>query len=376
MAVPARRLLAVIALALAPAAAADTTYDVAREDVWKPGDVVTTIFAEDRYEEIRFPQHEAETGPATPRRLKTQTLMVEKCLETDAPGHKTRSLVWFSSWAVDNGTTKDDSLEGALVEVSGRGKDRAWKLVGATKTPSKPAMTWLARQLGGGLVDGDATRRPWLPKVAVAVGDEWGADLASVLEGVRGADKLDRTKATSSAKLAKVEKGRASIACAASLPLTALPAGKDGKSTPWTKGGVYVLKGTLGVDVGGRLVESTFESSRTLDGEAEADGRAVAVTWKVDRKLEVRVGGEMVDPLKVPPPWRLSVPDRTSTEPVWLKATPAPTTAVPAADLVTAPWLSKVPPAGVPPPSWRESLSPWKSKLAPARLAKVAPEER
>jgi hypothetical protein len=297
-----RRLLgAVVPLGvLASMAWAAPTYDVAREDRWKPGDVVTVTTTEDRYQEIRFPGREAEM-PSTPRRLKAKAVAIEACLETDADGHRTRTRVWFPTWSFDTGTTKDESLQGAVVEVKGRGKERTHALVGAPTAPSKPAAAWLARTYGAGRPDGEGVRRAWLPKVAVAIGDEWGADLGAVLDGLWGAELIDRAKATSSARLAKADGGRAEIVCVAALPVTALPGGKGGKAVPWSKGGTYAVKGTLSVGVEGRLVESLFATSSTLEGEAVSGESAVAVLHKVDRRVEVKVGGEMLDPSKVPP---------------------------------------------------------------------------
>lgn len=292
--------LAVPLVAWAAVARAAPTYDVAREDRWKPGDVVTVTTTEDRYQEIRFPAREAEM-PSTPRRLKAKVVAIEACLETDADGHRTRTRVWFPTWSFDTGTTKDESLQGAVVEVTGRGKERKQTLVGAPMAPSKPAAAWLARTYGAGRPDGEGVRRAWLPKVAVAVGDEWGADLGAVLDGLWGAEQIDRSKATSSAKLSKVDGGRAEILCVAALPVAALPGGKGGKAVPWSKGGTYAVKGTLSVGVEGRIVDSVFATSTTLEGEATSGDQVVAVLHKVDRRVDVTVGGEMLDPSKIPP---------------------------------------------------------------------------
>ncbi len=289
-------LLAVVATS----AGAVPTYDVARDDRWKPGDVVTVTTTEDRYQEIRFPAREAD-APSKPRRLKATVVAVEGCLETDAEGHRTRARIWFPTWSFDNGTTKDESLQGAVIELKGRGKDRSYALVGALTAPTKPATAWLERTYGAGRPDGESVRRAWLPKVAVAVGDAWGADLAAVLEGLWGADMVDRSKATSSATLTAVEKGRAEIACEASLPVAGLPAAKTGASVAWSKGGTYVVKGKLSIGVEGRLVDRRFTTSSTLEGEATSGESVVAVLHKVDRQVEVKVGGEMLDPSKIPP---------------------------------------------------------------------------
>lgn len=301
MRLPALALL-LFTLPAAVAAAAPPAHDVARRDAWKPGDVVTTTTREERYREIRLPAREEELGPSKPQRLTSSVVAVERCEETDLEGNKTRSLVHLATWAFDNGTTKDESLQGALVEVTGRGTSRSHRLVGARTAPSKPAAAWLAREFGPGKAGEEAARRAWLPKVPVSVGDEWGADLPALLEGLTGADKLDRARAKGTARLVSVEGGVAKMALSASLPLTAFPAGKSGAPMPWTKGGAYAWKGTLAVGLEGRLPATRLETSGTLEGEAGGEGKTVAILFKLDRVVERSVGGAFPDPATIPPP--------------------------------------------------------------------------
>lgn len=287
--------LPVLARAAAPG------HDVGRRDVWKPGDVVTTTTKEDRYREIRVPDKEEETGPSKPQRLRSVVVALERCEETDLEGNRTRALVYFDTWSFDNGATKDESLKGALVDVTGRGKERTWKLVGARTAPSKPALAWLAREVGASRPDDDTARRAWLPKVPVAVGDEWPAELAVLLDGMTGADKLDRTRATATSRLEAVEGGVAKMTLAAKLPLTSFPTAKSAKPVAWSKGGAYAWKGSLTVALEGRVPATRLATAGTLEGEAVVEGKTVAILVKVDRTSERALGGTFPDPATVPP---------------------------------------------------------------------------
>lgn len=73
-----------------------------------------------------------------------------------------------------------------------------------------------------------------------------------------------------------------------------LPAGKGGKAVPWSKGGTYAGEGHVVGRVEGRLVESLFATSSTSRGEATSGEQVVASSSKVDRRVEVKVGGEMI----------------------------------------------------------------------------------
>jgi hypothetical protein len=314
--------VALLGLAASAATAGGPTVDVGRRDVWKPGDVATTTIREDRTRELHVPDLEAAAGPSKPVRLKTNIVYVEKCLEASLDGDCTRALLWFSSWSQDNGATKDETLVGAFVEVSGSGKNRQFALKGTPTTPSKPALAWLSRHFGAGSLDPDDVRRAWLPKVAVGVGDEWGADLSPIIEGFADSKSIDRAKATSSARLTSTDGVTTRIECKASLPLTAFPAGKDSKPRPWTSGGTFATKGTLTIRLEGRIAASTLVTSGTLEGAFDVDGHATTLLSKIDRMTETKPGGEMPEapsapkPNESPPP---PDPKAPGSDPVTLK---------------------------------------------------------
>lgn len=308
---PAALLLAAEALP----AGADATFDLGRRDLWRPGDVVTTTLREEQVREVRFPSREGGDAAVPPQRLKIVVVAAEKCLETDLDGNRSRWLVHYAAWAADNGATKDESLRGAFVDVSGRGKDRHWTLVASPQEPSKGARAWLDREFGPGRPDAEAIRRVWLPRVPVVPGDSWGADLGAFLETVTLGDRVDRTRATANARFVGVERGTGRIACEASLPLSSFPGGRGGKPIPWAKGGTMGVKGTVAVATEGRLVASTATWSSTLEGEAQADGRTVVVVVRAERSLETKTGGTMPDPPAPTPAPAPGAPERAPPAP-------------------------------------------------------------
>ena len=286
-------LVACLPLALATVALAGPTVDVARRDAWKPGDAITCVVVEEDVQGIELPGHEV----APPKKVTTQATLVERCIEADASSLRTRFAVWVQAFRASDGETNDTTLSGAWVEVVGLGPKRTWKVVKSAETPGKAATAWLERRYGGGRADADVARRVWMPKVPVAVGDTWTADLASFLEGNPVGPRIDRAKMTSRCTLESVEKGFARIPCEASLPMPYFPAAiQKGQPVPWSRGGVMSVNGTLSVAVEGRLVASTVQWVATLEGAALVGDATIGVTWRSERRETTTVGGETPDP--------------------------------------------------------------------------------
>ncbi len=292
----ARRPLALVAwapLALATVAVAAPTFDVARRDAWKPGDAITCVVSEEDVQGLKVPGHD----DLPPKKVTVQATLVERCLEADASSLRTRFAVWVQAFRVADGETNDTTLAGAWIEVAGLGAARTWKVVRSAETPGKAATAWFERRYGGGRADADVARRVWMPKVPVAVGDAWSADLDAFLEGNPVASRIDRTKTTSRCSLERVEGGTARIPCEASLPIPFFPAAvQKGKPVPWSKGGTMQVNGTVSVAVEGRLIASAVEWVATLDGEALVGEGTIGVTWRSQRKETTTVGGETPDP--------------------------------------------------------------------------------
>lgn len=292
---------AAIAVASAlPARAADT-WDLGRKDVWKPGDLVTTTIAEHDVREYRWVTPEGSSLAVPVQTIDVAATLLERCTEADAAGVKTRSLVYVGAWSAKDGTLSDVTLTGAVLEVTGVGKDRAVSVLSSKQELSKPAQSWIRRRYGGGRADPGASTTYWLPKVAVAVGDTWSADLAAFLDANAAGARLDRAKTTSSCSLVSVVKGVATIGCDANLALTAFQGAKGTKPMAWKSGGAQVVKGTITRSVEGRIVAGTLAFATSLVGETESGGKTLAVDLKSERKIDEVVGGEWPADAKVPP---------------------------------------------------------------------------
>lgn len=295
--------LLAVALAVAGGAPAfadgPAPVDLSRRDAWKPGDVVTEALEESESQSFKISSEEGKPATEVTRSSSTSVATVRKCLEADLDGNLLRSVVWFRSFALDNGKSKDESLKGAFVRASGRAKDRAYVLVPGATPPSDAAKNWLERTYGPARPDAETSRRIWLPKVPVAVGDSWTPDLAAVLDAWYAGKPVDRAKATSSCRLASAEKGVAKVECKASIPLTSMAMKKDAKPLPWTSGGIFTLAGEVTLPLEKRLGGGAF-LSQSLEGEAADGGKTVVVSLEFKRRAETSIGGEMPAPPEEP----------------------------------------------------------------------------
>lgn len=296
--------LAVAAGALARTAHAADVVDLRRESVWQVDDVTTTTVKEATEQAIA----EVSADPAQPapapsiHKIVVDARLLERCTEVDAKGRRLRTAVYVAAFSAEDGPTKDTSLEGAVLEVTGTGKDRAARVVSSKEELSKTAKAFLSRRYGGGRPDPDSARSYWLPKSPVGVGDMWSADIGAFLEATESGTALDRTKTATSCTLASVEKGIATVTCSGRLALASFPAKAKGKPVPWKSGGIQNVQGTIAMTVEGRLVPSSLSFATNLVGEAELGGKTVSFRFKTDRTIEEAVGGAWPATVKLPEP--------------------------------------------------------------------------
>ena len=272
------------------------TYDLGRKDVWKAGDVVTETIAESEDQGYTFSVPGGAAPKKETRASKTGVVLVRKCLEADPESNLSKSLVHVKTWTFDDGHGVDTSLEGAFVEAKGRGKERTWRLLASPSKPSDAAKAWLEAAFGAGRPDVDSVRRMWLPKAAVAIGDEWSADLAPFLDARFADAPIDRAAATSKVRLSGVRGDglEAILECEAKIPFTGVPTKKGSPLLPWKKGGVLILTGKVHLKLDA-LLGGSVARNYALEGDAERDGKAFGVSIRSERRQETGIGGVMPD---------------------------------------------------------------------------------
>lgn len=294
-----------LALALVPgglARAADT-FDLQRKNVWKVDDIVTTTVHERDTQEMKFVPLDGVVAASTPPSdVVVEARLIERCVAIDAQSNRVRTLVYVVAWTAKDGAFHDTSLAGALLEVTGLGKDRVAHVVSSTQDLSKSASAWLSRRYGGGRPEPSAARAYWLPKAPVAVGDTWSADLSAFLDGTAAGARLDKSKTTSTCTLTSVAKSLALVTCQGGLALASFPGNEKGKPIPWKSGGTLLVTGTITVGLEGRVASATLALAQSLEGEAEMRGRTVKLTMTKNHRIEEVVGGEWPASVKMPEP--------------------------------------------------------------------------
>ena len=299
---------AVLVVAVASPVYAADVYDLAKQDVWVVGDIVTTTVVERDVQELKFVEADGKAVGKPASEIVVEARLIERCLAIDAAGNRVRTLVYVVSWSAADGTAKDTSLAGAVLDVTGSGRTRVARVASSREDLTKSASAWLGRRYGGGRPDPASARAYWLPKAPVAVGDVWSADLSAFLDAMAAGTRLDRSKTTSTCTLTSVEKSVALVTCEGSLPLASFPGKEAGKVIPWKSGGTQLVKGTISIGLGGRVAPFKGVFASSLAGEAEMGGKSVSLVMKKDQRIDIVVGGEWPPTIRIPEPEAPAVP--------------------------------------------------------------------
>jgi hypothetical protein len=302
------------------------TYDLSRVDRWQSGDFATAT--------VRLAETTRSSTVASGAEALTQTfertavsVEVQKCVEADAQGRRTKLLVWWREWSVTtkSGTgaapadpkdpkdpkaqpppaakeTKDESLKGAYVQVAGCGRDRKWTVVVSAQEPSDAAKEWLDARYGALSGEDDVAWRARPPGKPVAVGDTWSADSGPLLDRWRAGFPVDREKASLSYRLLSVDDATNSavVQCELLAPTRALPATKGQPETPWTSGGTLRLKANTSMALAGRVTGGSSIAKTALDGQVTWQGVPMSVSMRMQREESLRIGGEIPEPGSAP----------------------------------------------------------------------------
>jgi len=288
---------ALVAVASRPAGAdepAKKAYKVLLRERWKAGDVATRTVRETAETNVEVREGDAEAKKLPKNERQTSYVAVLKCLEADAEGYVTKMLVYLNAWTLESGPEKDSSLAGVHIEVTGKGAERAWKILTPGATPSKFASGWIEQNFGK-LASGDATNADMEPAAPVEVGATWEGKAASIAKRV--ADRgipVDVEKAKANGTLLGVDGATVRVKVAISFPLTEFVAG-NGQRLPWKDGCTM----ELAVDVTRPLEAGSFDAK--LKSVQHAAGVAVApnalITREDDltRDISIATGGKMPD---------------------------------------------------------------------------------
>ena len=292
-----RSVLTVVALTLLGAASASSfadegkTYKLSLTERWKAGDTVSRTSKEvgGQHLTVKGPDG-AVVQEKTDTRTTTSQLVV-KTVEVDDKGQPTKSRLYFVNWNMEGGETKDDSLAGVQIEVTGQGKDRAWKVLTPGKTASDGAKAWLDQAYGPKPDTGEAMKAALAPKKEVAVGESWAPDLEELGKAFSEHMKVDTAKSSGKVTLTSVEGEMAHLAIELSLLTTSIisPAGE----LPWKEGGEMKLKMELVTPIDGTNLEGTYEAGMTLKGIAEVEGANVTLEITNEGQGASKRGGEI-----------------------------------------------------------------------------------
>ena len=265
-----------------------------RRSQWQVGDVVTRDDTAKVMERIVKLGEDGATEPMRETEQVTKARWLERCLEVDGDGNRTRYEAYIAEWMRKTGDLEDDSLKGASVEVKGAGKARTWRLVGeSTVERSAGAREWLDEQFGANPADDDTVRRMMLPDRPVAVGDSWTPDVSAIADSLKKKGlEVNRGRMTATAKLESVDGDEARCSMQAALPLSRPPkSGEAGGS--WVRGGTVMVELQVRIPREGRLlIESRLDRRMALEGDIRQIDATIRPDLRLDETRENTVGGE------------------------------------------------------------------------------------
>lgn len=293
--------LAALAFAVAPVARADDpapaapaaakTYKVLLRERWKAGDVVTRSAKETFSRKVDVHQGgETKTLPTSERQL--SHVVVAKCLEADAEGYATKTVLYLTAWSIEVGPQKDSSLAGVHIQLDGKGAERTWKILTPDAAPSDAAKGWI-EQFYGKKSAGEVTYADLEPKAEVAVGGAWEGDGAAIARRlVERGIAVDVEKSKALCTLVGVEGATAHVNVLMTFPTKELGL-PNGQKLPWKDGGVL----TLSLDLARPLVAGEFDAKvrREQKYVGVADAGDGTLDWEDlgVQEIEISAGGKM-----------------------------------------------------------------------------------
>jgi hypothetical protein len=220
----------------------------------------------------------------------TEYVTVHKVLEADAEGHATKWRVHVKEWKQSEGAGTDTSLQGALLEVTGRMKTQKWTLLSNDVTPSPAGKVWLDDEFGPEDHDEEETTRMFLPAGPVAVGEAWRGDAKGLVTFVSEGLTVDAERATLDVKLVKVEDGRATLAIESKMPVT----GAGGVTLP--EPGTFSIGTEVSIALEGRVGAESGRTKIEFDLTTNDRGRTTSLRVDVENSRETTLGGEVPEP--------------------------------------------------------------------------------
>ena len=273
-------------------AEAKKTFRVLLRERWKVGDVVTRIAKETSTRNVEAKKGDEPVQKLPGSERQTSYVTVTKCLEANADGYPTKSLLYLTSWSIEAGPQRDASLTGVHIELTGLGAERTWKILTPDAKPSAVAIDWVD-QFYGKKAAGDATYNDLEPKGEVEVGASWEGESRSIAK--RLADRglpVDVEKSKAVCTLHSVDDGKAHLEVKMSFPTTELKL--PGQSFPWKEGGVLELTLDITRPLAAGEFDARMHREQKLAGIAQGDD-GVTVTWEDmgQQDIEFKAGGKM-----------------------------------------------------------------------------------
>ena len=278
--------------AAAPVVHHGEKYQLYRPRRWDVGDVVTreaTTVITGRITEVA-PDGRLSRLPTTKETVRAN--WAEKTVEVDDDGRRTRYLVDLRTWLRTQADVRDESLQGAVVAVSGAGAKRTWSFVGRDIQPNTEAKDWLDGHFGSHGPSDEQWLRMMLPDDDVAVGESWTPDVVLLGDGMEGSGlAIDRPSLIATATLVAIEGGSARCSFNGKFGLLRIP----NSEVPLSKG-TMDFEGEMSVPLAPEhLVLSMRRFRATFQGETSKNDAITRLDFATDERSTTTPGGDFAE---------------------------------------------------------------------------------
>lgn len=272
--------------------AEEPKHDLSRTNTWRVGDIVTRSNRSTVREVLTITDAQGQVAQQSDTTTTSAWTLLEKVLEVDAEGRVTRKQVHFREWSRTQGTSKDESLQGATIEVAGRCPNRTHAFVGAEPKATLTARNWLTAAFGATGEDWEQAAAALRPKAPVALGERWAVDPDRFVHGVGSSLPLDAAAVTGEVALVAVEGKSARVRAEVTAPLRGLELMPGAPLVPFAEGGALRVVAEEVCALDGRIAATTGTDRFTFSGKATVQGMTVSIAHEGDGASTVTVGGE------------------------------------------------------------------------------------
>lgn len=280
----------------APVVSHDGKYVLYRPRRWNVGDVATSEATTVTTGTMTQSTPDGRQSQLPTVQTTVHATWIEKAIDVDADGRRTRYLVHLRTWSRTQGDAPDQSVEGAFLTVSGLGTARRWSFVHRETEATDEAKMWLNEHFGSRGLSDEQWLRILLPDTDVAVGDSWHPDPVRLGNEMAGSGlTIDSSSVGATVTLEAIDGGSARCLFTGQLKLLRVP----NANLAWSRGGTLIFEGDMSASLEpAPLMLSALRGKVTLEGETTSGDATVQYDLESEERRTTTAGGEFAEQVR------------------------------------------------------------------------------